>query len=157
MRATRPRRWDQGAVAVEFVLILPILLLLIFGIIQFSYYFFQLQQGALAAREGARAGAVGEIPAPGMVVGDDSDVDAYIDKWVSSMPADEVTGSACYVDNDASGDLTVGDTLRVTVNFTATNFGLPFVPFPAGGAINQVGDSRVEDLNPYPATGVTCS
>lgn len=49
---------ERGAVAVEFALLLPVLLLLLVGTIQFGiiYSQFQVMQGA--AREGARCAAV---------------------------------------------------------------------------------------------------
>lgn len=45
---------ESGAAAVEFALILPVLLLLVFGIIYFSLYYNALQGTQAAAREGAR-------------------------------------------------------------------------------------------------------
>jgi len=50
----RRRRRDSGAAAVEFALVLPILVLLVFGIIQFGHLFNQWQQLEHATREGAR-------------------------------------------------------------------------------------------------------
>ena len=47
---------EKGASAVEFVLILPILLLLIIGIIDFGALFYNKQVITNASREGARAG-----------------------------------------------------------------------------------------------------
>jgi Flp pilus assembly protein TadG len=45
---------DRGAAAVEFAMILPILLLLVFGIVQFSIAYNRQQGLHAAAREGAR-------------------------------------------------------------------------------------------------------
>lgn len=45
---------DEGAAAVEFALVLPILVLLLFGIVQFGMIFNQWQQLEHATREGAR-------------------------------------------------------------------------------------------------------
>jgi Flp pilus assembly protein TadG len=47
-------RSDQGAAAVEFALVLPVLVLMLFGIIQFGLIFNQWQQLEHATREGAR-------------------------------------------------------------------------------------------------------
>lgn len=55
------RRWrpgEVGAVAVEFALILPVLLLLLVGTIQFGIVYSQYQVMEGAAREGARCAAV---------------------------------------------------------------------------------------------------
>ena len=50
---------DQGASAVEFALILPLLVLLLFGILQFGQVFARLQGMEAAAREGARLASIG--------------------------------------------------------------------------------------------------
>ena len=52
------RMGEQGASAVEFALILPILMLLIGGVVDYGRYFFTEIQLTNAAREGARAGIV---------------------------------------------------------------------------------------------------
>jgi len=52
---------DDGAAAVEFALVAPILILLIFGIIAFGMGFYTQQGAAAAAREAARRAAVGSI------------------------------------------------------------------------------------------------
>ena len=52
------RRSDRGAAAVEMALVLPVLILLIGGIIDYGRYFFTEIQLTNAAREGARAGIV---------------------------------------------------------------------------------------------------
>lgn len=49
---------ERGAAAVEFAIVLPLLVLLVFGIIQFSIYFNRLQGLQAAAREGARVAAL---------------------------------------------------------------------------------------------------
>jgi Flp pilus assembly protein TadG len=54
----RRRRAQRGAVAVEFALILPILLLLVLGIIEFGFGYHAWDATQNAAREGARLGAV---------------------------------------------------------------------------------------------------
>src|SRR3954447_20281912 len=54
----RKRRREEGAALVEFALILPILVLLLFGLIDFGFIyndFIQVRQGV---RDGARQGAV---------------------------------------------------------------------------------------------------
>jgi hypothetical protein len=54
----RGRRGDQGAAAVEFALVLPVLLLIIFGIIDFGRMLNAQITLTEAAREGARAAAI---------------------------------------------------------------------------------------------------
>jgi Flp pilus assembly protein TadG len=52
------RRNERGAVAVEFALLLPLLIVLLFGIIAFGIALFRVVNYASAAREGARYAAV---------------------------------------------------------------------------------------------------
>jgi Flp pilus assembly protein TadG len=56
---------EQGALIVEFGLIVPILFLLVFGIVDFGRAYFTMNNLAAAVREGARYGAVFEDPSAG--------------------------------------------------------------------------------------------
>lgn len=51
-------RGDRGVSAVEFALVLPLLVLILFGIIDFGYFLGQSNEVRHAAREGARIAAV---------------------------------------------------------------------------------------------------
>lgn len=52
---------ERGASAVEFALVLPLLVTLIFGMIDFGFLFGQFNEVRHAAREGARAAAVSNV------------------------------------------------------------------------------------------------
>jgi Flp pilus assembly protein TadG len=54
----KQHRNERGAAAVEMAIVLPILILLVFGIIEFSIAFNHKQGLHAAAREGARFGAL---------------------------------------------------------------------------------------------------
>jgi Flp pilus assembly protein TadG len=58
MRWVRRKNEERGAVAVELILILPILVVLLFGIIEFGIALSKFQSYMGAAREGARYAAV---------------------------------------------------------------------------------------------------
>lgn len=59
----RARKSDaHGASAVEFALVLPILVLFVFGIIEFGFAYNRLQGLQAAVREGGRVAAVGLEP-----------------------------------------------------------------------------------------------
>jgi len=58
-RLIKHRRDDRGAAAVEFALVLPVLVLLLFGIIEFGLVFDAQLTITHAAREGARVASVG--------------------------------------------------------------------------------------------------
>lgn len=59
---TRLRREERGAMVVEFGLVVPILLLLVFGIIDFGRAYYTLNNLTSAVREGVRRAAVLEDP-----------------------------------------------------------------------------------------------
>ena len=52
-------RRDDGAAAIEFALVVPVLVLLLFGLIEFGMAFLQVQSIRAGVREGGRAAAVG--------------------------------------------------------------------------------------------------
>lgn len=55
---------DRGASAVEFALLAPILLLMVFGAVEFGRAFWYKQELVAAVREGARAGIIQTSPRP---------------------------------------------------------------------------------------------
>ena len=57
---TGPRR-DSGATAVEFALVAPILLLLVFGIIEYGLWFSDSLATRQGVREAARQGVVAQL------------------------------------------------------------------------------------------------
>ena len=99
---------DRGAVMVEFALIVPILLVLLVGIIEFGRaYNTQISlQGA--AREGARALALGE------------DASAAVASSSGGVSMTVTPGSACGP-NPGPGDFA---TVTTSTQFT---FGIPFI------------------------------
>jgi Flp pilus assembly protein TadG len=62
MRIVRLVRDESGVVAVEFGLVLPFLMLIVFGIIDFSRAYYTLNDLTTSVREGARFAAVIEDP-----------------------------------------------------------------------------------------------
>jgi Flp pilus assembly pilin Flp len=62
MRARKFTGNEEGAAVVEFALVLPILLLIIFGIIDFGRAFYTVNNIISAVREGARYGAILSAP-----------------------------------------------------------------------------------------------
>lgn len=61
------RRDDRGAAAVEFALVLPVLVLIVFGIAQFGLAFAQVLSLNSGARQGARLGVVEGATCSGVV------------------------------------------------------------------------------------------
>jgi hypothetical protein len=136
----------------EFGLVAPMVLLLVFGILQYGYELWSLTTASATAREAARR----------MVVGED---------WTTcvlprlrdhaehpSVGTSPVQGSFRYLD-DAGHVLArppqVGDLVEVTVSFQSLYMGLPLVPVPHGGVVTQHATARIENVpdSPPPCNG----
>jgi len=145
MRRTRGRSSsrERGAVAVEFALVLPLLLLLVFGIVQYAYYFFQQQQGAFAVREAARQLAVGQLGC--------TDLGSFV--------GDRLSGASAQVSVAGASPVQTGDNLTVSLRFPAADFNFPLIPFPDSPVVSEVAETRVENTtsqtDSYPGCTVT--
>jgi Flp pilus assembly protein TadG len=133
-RFTRAHRDDTGAAAVEFAIVTPLLLLLVFGLIQYGFYFWAMQGGSAAAREAARRAAVG---APTSCTDFRSEVSANIDGI-------EAGGVSITRDFDSPGPVQIGDDVTVTVVFDSYDLNIPFVPFIDDGVVTQTATARVD-------------
>lgn len=121
-------RDQKGVAAVEFAIILPVLILLVFGIIEFSLLLYDKQVITNASREGARAGIVwaddrisdGEI----MDVVDNYCLNYLITFGTTNPPATTIVRTG----------LSAGDNLTVTVTYDYDFLVLPnFIASLAGG------------------------
>ena len=94
MRRSSNRR---GSNAIEFALTLPVFVILLSGVIDFSWYFFAGWRVSSAVREGIRVGSKTPMSAgPAAVaasVADDAGV-AYSLDWTAGYPVATVIGSA---------------------------------------------------------------
>ena len=63
MRVYKKLRSESGASAVEFALLLPVLMMILFGIVEFGLALYRQAILTNASREGARLGIVQSIPA----------------------------------------------------------------------------------------------
>jgi len=111
-KCTIKKQNQQGATAVEFALVLPLLLLLLFGIIEFSLYMFNKQVITNASREGARAGIVVR-----QVRMSDGDIEAialsYCEQYLVTFGTKDISTKA----GPAGRCLTFGCPLEVIVDF----------------------------------------
>ncbi len=117
---------ENGAVAVEFALVLPLLMMFLFGVIQYGYGLFQLQSFTSAVGDSARVLATGidsctgyASAVRGLVQGDGLD------------PADVGTVDVQWINSDGSALAQRLGYARVTVSYTPFKIGLPFIPFPS--------------------------
>jgi len=84
---------DSGAAAVEMAIVLPLLLLLVFGIIDFGRLFHAQVTLSAAAREGARWAALGQPDVPARVVLAAPGLTPAPTTAVTACPATPVVGS----------------------------------------------------------------
>ena len=132
MRSSRARRApERGAAAVEFGLVALILFTLIFGIIQFSFWFWSWQAAGHAAREAARVGAVDPC--------DSAAVQAAGAKALEGVP----TATGATVTATKAAGAGVGDEITVTVTFESIDMG--FFPF-FDPFIDKSATSRIENV-----------
>ncbi len=126
----RQRRWrsnerpDRGAAAVEFALVLPLVLFILFGVVDFGRAYMAQIALTQAAREGVRVAALDPaIPA--------ADVEARVDAAATPLDASKV--SATLVTSCAGA--TAGSNAEVTASMT-----FEFVT-PIGAVAQLVGGS----------------
>lgn len=125
---------------------LPILLLLVMGIIQYGVYFWGMQAGTNAAGDLARRLSVGDCQ-------NTTQAEAFIDSRIGGA-----TGDASSIDVDTSYAVdapvptattapgVVGGNVTVTVTFEAIDLNIPLVPLPNEGEVNRTATARVEDV-----------
>ena len=109
---------DKGTAAVEFALILPILLFVLFAIIEFSIALYDKAVITNASREGARSGIVA-MPAPPSAAAITATVNTYaatnLISFGPATPSITVTGAPCAPAPATGGYITVS--VAYTYNF----------------------------------------
>lgn len=111
----RQRANDHGAAAVEFALVLPLLMALVMGIIQYGWYFFVANNASAAAREGARRVVVGDCWG------------GAFEPYVMNQGLPGTITSASYTPADLAPEaVKVGD--EVTITVTADTEILSYLP-----------------------------
>lgn len=103
---------QEGAVATEFAYLAPILILLLFGIVQFGLAMWRISVLESAAREGARVAAVGAS---------DAEVSDRATASATGFQPSELTVSS-------SGCSSVGDDVTVTVTASGDRLDIS-IPF----------------------------
>ena len=111
-------RDEDGAAAVEFALLLPLIVLLLFGIIEFGLAFNTRIQATNAAREGARMAIVG--------IGNWGNIGGGTSFW---QAVQQDAGLADIENCVLSTEDVVGGTLTVTFDYPL-DLAIPFMPNP---------------------------
>jgi len=113
------RQVQQGAAAVEFALILPILLLVFFGMVELSLALYDKAILTNASREGARAGIV--LSSPKMT---DAQIRAVVLNYTNGSLISLGTTTAPTVTVSQSSPASFPNPLRVTVSYTYKGLGV---------------------------------
>ncbi len=139
------RRPDRGASAVEFALVMPILLVIVFALIQYGMYFFSAQTGSNTVNVAARQ----------LTVGNCSTTAALNTLVVNRLGAAKVgtpTVTRTYYDVDGTTVLgttadkaKVGGTVKLSITFDTLNLNFPFVPFLQDPKVARTVVARMED------------
>ena len=121
MRVHKKLRSESGASAVEFALLLPVLMMILFGIIEFGLALHRQAILTNASREGARLGIVQSVPAITTAA-----VDAKIDSYLgpAGIPPGTVGRTIVGVPGSVTGvpvivTLTLPYTFTVLPNLTS--------------------------------------
>ena len=134
-RRSQPVRWRRvGGAVLEMVLILPVLLYLAFGTVEFGYFFYVKHSLEGAARDGARA----SIPSGAVY----SDITSAVDTAMSAANLSS-SGYAIQVKDGSTVITTLasavaGDTITVTVTCTWGTAGAGYRPWGLIGTAKQV-------------------
>jgi len=110
---------QRGATAVEFAIVFPLLILLLFGIIEFSVILYDKAMITNASREGARAGIVTQL-----VRVSDTQIQGVVDNYCRLYLISFRSGAAPVTTVTRTGS-TFGSELSVTVTYTYSFLALP--------------------------------
>jgi len=143
---TRPvRRPDRGAAAVEFALVMPLLLLIVFALIQYGLYFYSAQTGSNTVNVAARQLTVGNCDTS-------AELSTLVQNRLGAAKVGTPSVTRKYYDTDgttllgtAATTAKVGGTVKVEITFDTHNLNFPFVPFLDDPKVYREVTARVED------------
>ncbi len=146
---TKPRPDEErGAAAVEFALVLMPLLTIVFGLIQYGWYFYAMQSGTSATSAVVRELSVGDCQ-------NATELKAFVVKRLAgaAVSADTVQITTVYRNSTLgrppmSAPGAVGGEVEVTLRFQTADLHFPFIPVPDDGVVTRKAVARVEDTQP---------
>jgi Flp pilus assembly protein TadG len=155
MRRLRERRDQGGAAAVEFALVLLPLLYLVFGLVQYGFYFYSMQSGSAAVNHALRRIVVGNCQTVSQV---QSLVYSDLGAATTASSSSGVTTTITYMSADGSTQVAapgqIGGSVTLTVTYPVVNLNFPFIPIPNNGNVTRTNVARVEN---NPSSSGTCA
>jgi Flp pilus assembly protein TadG len=145
MRKLMVRARERGAAAVEFALVLPVLVVILLGIIDFGLAMNAQAVTANAAREGARTASLGGTSSEASAAAKSATVSLL--NTDSSNPSVTVTCRTPANTTCASGydtDRESGGTVIVTVSYVYTWISPAILGLPGSTTINKTSEMRIE-------------
>lgn len=130
-------RGERGASAVEFAIILPILLVLIFGIIEFGFAIYDKTMITNACRDGARAGILFRVPPV-----TDEEIAQVVNQYLNNHLITFGSMNNPIVTVTRTGYRS-GDELKVTVAYTFTSLVLSELIETLGKEFNMVAETTM--------------
>jgi len=135
---------QYGGTAVELAFVIPILVLLIFGIIEFSLLIYNKTMITNAAREGARYGVVW-APEENLRM-TQSNIQLVVENFLGNRLISfnpDNTDAIAVVTNGACGDFDVYEPLTVTVTYPYYFLTLPIGPISLSSEANMLCEAVV--------------
>lgn len=134
-------RSDKGAAVVEFAVILPLLLLIVFGIIEFGVLIYNKAMITNASREGARTGIVYRVDRSGLNTEISNTIDNYLSDYLITFGS---SGSHTTTTDPADAStISTGDLLEVSVTYQYDFLVVPAFITNLAGGINLVGTTTM--------------
>ena len=127
---------EKGAAAIEFAIVLPVLVLLLVGIMEFSVLLYDQAVITNASREGARAGIVfSKQPIS------DAEIQAVVNNYCAGHMITFGAASGVTTSVSRAGSGSAGDPLTVLVNYHYDFLVIPNFLSDLAGGINLAGQT----------------
>lgn len=132
---------NKGAAVVEFAVILPLLILIVFGIIEFGFLIYNKAMITNASREGARIGIVYRVDRTGLNTIISDTVDSYLSDFLVTFGG---SGNHTTTTNPTNAStITTGGYLEVTVTYPYEFLVIPAFITDLAGGVNLVGTTTM--------------
>lgn len=143
----RATRGERGAAAVEFALVVPIFLVVVFGIIQYGLYFWSMQAGTSAVGETVRRMTVGDCQTSSQI---QTLMESRLGSASTTTAPSDITVSTSYTKADGTTAMAapgeIGGTVTLTASFQGLDFNFPLIPTPDDGVVTRSATARIEDV-----------